>query len=420
MLRTPLRLFILSLAAQYCSAQTAPLTLDECIRLAQNAPSSVSVARQQTIIARYGITAARAGLYPLLTLQNGFGYNTPGGEGFKFVALNAVHEYVNLGAADLNIDTSGRVRAEIARAKADQRLAQASVDISQRDIRRLVTTAYYRLVLARRLVQVSRDALAESQRFQELTQKLFAGGEAAQADVIKASSDTAFQQLSLGNAELEAQLANNELASFWTTDVSTLLNIVEPLDQLTPVPVNAEAGRPFLARPEFAALTAARDGFLADARRAKADLLPQMHLTYQYGIDSNRLNYKDAGQAIIASLVIPVFDWSRTRSLMGQSRIQADQVEINRAVAERAVSREYQDALARVNQFYAQLKLTDEQVRLSNENLRLSRVRYQGGEGLALDVVAAQTQLAQARANQYTSKANYANARADLEVAAGR
>ena len=73
-----------------------------------------------------------------------------------------------------------------------------------------------------------------------------------------------------------------------------------------------------------------------------------------------------------------------------------------------------------MNQFYGQLKLTDEQVLLSNENLRLSRVRYQGGEGLALDVVAAQTQLAQARANQYTAKANYSNARADLEVAAGR
>ena len=420
MLRTPLRLLLLSLAALYCAAQTASLTLDQCIQLAQNAPSSVAVARQQTVIARYGITAAKAGLYPVLLLQNGYGYNSPGGDPFRFVSLNAVREYVNLGVADLNIDTSGRVRAEIARSRADQRLAEAGLAISQRDIRRLVTNAYYRLVLARRIVQVTRDALAESQRFQDLTQKLFAGGEAAQADVIKASSDTFFQQQAVSNAELEAQLANNELASFWTADVSAPLSVVDSLDQLTAVAVNAESGQPFLARPEFAALNASRDGFVADARRAKADLLPQMRLTYEYGIDSYRLNYKDHGQAIIASLTIPVFDWHRARSLMGQSRVQADQVETNRAVAVRAFSREYQDAIARVNQFYGQLKLTDEQVRLSNENLRLSRVRYQGGEGLALDVVAAQTQLAQARANQYTAKANYSNARADLEVAAGR
>ena len=57
---------------------------------------------------------------------------------------------------------------------------------------------------------------------------------------------------------------------------------------------------------------------------------------------------------------------------------------------------------------------------LSEENLRLSRVRYDGGEGPALDVVAAQTQLAQARTNLYTTLARYLESRADLELAAGR
>jgi outer membrane protein len=398
----------------------APLTLEQCIQLAQNAPSTIAIARQQTVIAQYGLTAAKAGLYPAITLQNGYTYTSPYGDSFRFVSLNAPREYINQGQANLAVDTSGRVRAEIARAKADQRLAQSNLAISQRDIRRLVTNAYYRLVLARRIVQVARDALAESQRFQDLTQRLFAGGEAAQADVIKASSDLVFQQQALSNAELEAQLANHDLASFWTADVSTLLDIVDVLDQLAPTGATAEPGRPFLQRPEFGAIDATRDGFLADARRAKADLLPQMNLTYLYGIDSYRLNYKDRGQAIIATLVIPVFDWRRTRSLVGQAKVAADQVTTTRTIAERTFSREYQDALTRVNQFFGQFRLTDEQVRLSTENLRLARVRYQGGEGLALDVVSAQNQLALARANQYTAKANYANAKADLEVAAGR
>ena len=63
---------------------------------------------------------------------------------------------------------------------------------------------------------------------------------------------------------------------------------------------------------------------------------------------------------------------------------------------------------------------TETQVKLSEDNLRLSRVRYEGGEGTALDVVTAQTQLAQARSNYYAARANYLNARADLEVASGR
>ncbi len=59
-------------------------------------------------------------------------------------------------------------------------------------------------------------------------------------------------------------------------------------------------------------------------------------------------------------------------------------------------------------------------MKLSEDNLRLSRVRYEGGEGTALDVVTAQGQLAQARANYFTAKANYLAARVDLEVASGR
>ena len=412
---------ILFLAASLGFAQSPPLTLDQCIQLAQNAPSSVALARQQTVIARYGVTVARSGLFPLLSLQNGYLYNTPGPDGFRFVSLNAPREFVNQGQMDLAVDTNGRIRADIARARADQRLSQANLTISQRDIRRLVTTSFYRLVLARRLVTVTRDALAESLRFQDLTQKLFNGGEAAQADVIKASADASFQQLAVSNAELEAQLSNNELASFWTTDVAARLEVVDTLDTVTPAPVTPETNQPFLNRPEFTAFNAARDGYQADIRRAKSDRLPQMHITYQYGIDTGTpLTYANRGQAVIATLAIPIFDWSRSKSLIAQARIQSDQLQTTVAIAQRSFSREYQDALTRVNQVFAQFTLTNEQVRLSTENLRLSRVRYQGGEGLALDVVSAQTQLAQARANQYTAMANYANARADLEVAAGR
>jgi outer membrane protein TolC len=57
---------------------------------------------------------------------------------------------------------------------------------------------------------------------------------------------------------------------------------------------------------------------------------------------------------------------------------------------------------------------------LSEEDLKLSRIRYEGGEGAALDVVTAQNQLAQARSNYYSAIANYLTARVDLEVASGR
>ena len=69
---------------------------------------------------------------------------------------------------------------------------------------------------------------------------------------------------------------------------------------------------------------------------------------------------------------------------------------------------------------YEQIGMAREQVNTSEENLHLSSVRYEGGEGPSLDVVAAQTQLTQARFNYFTALFNYANAHADLEVAAAQ
>ena len=89
-------------------------------------------------------------------------------------------------------------------------------------------------------------------------------------------------------------------------------------------------------------------------------------------------------------------------------------------MATRSFSKEYQDALSRLKSLVQQVSLTEKQVKLPEENLRLSRVRYEGGEGAALEVVAAQNQLALARTNYYTALAGFWNAKADLEVATGQ
>ena len=73
-----------------------------------------------------------------------------------------------------------------------------------------------------------------------------------------------------------------------------------------------------------------------------------------------------------------------------------------------------------MSRFLEQVGQSREQVRLAEEDYKLSRVRYEGGEGDAVDVVVAQNQLVQARSNYYTTIANYLSAKLDLEVAAGR
>ncbi len=403
------------------SAQPPPLTLDECIARALSAPSSVTLAKQDMEIARLGITAARAGFLPQTQLNNSFIYNSPSGppDSGRFNALNGVREYNHVISSTMEFDTSGRLRAAYARAKADQRISAANVQLTQRDLKRQVTIAYYRLLLARHLVTANGDMLTRAAGFESLTRKLFGGGEVAQADVVKASSQVAFLKQALNAAQLDAGIANQDLASYWTADVSTELNIADTLTQPAP-PENAAPPQTYLKRLEFNLLEAERQGFQADERRFRAERYPQLTFNFQYGIDSNRFSWRDRGSAAFFTFNVPVFDFFRNRSLAQQFHQRADQISTNREISSRNFSRDYQTALARVTLIYEQIGLARQQVETSEENLRLSSVRYEGGEGPSLDVVAAQTQLTQARSNYFTALFNYANARADLEVAAAK
>lgn len=420
--------FLLPWLTVAVSGQTTPLTLDDCVRLALRAPSQVMVGRQEQRIAAYGITIAKSGFLPQMQVGNGFTYNSPprtGSSGLgvnpqSFVALNGMREYQSALGTALEIDTSGRLRAELARARADQRIAAADVAILQRDLKRAVTAAFYRVLLARRLITANRDVLAEAESFAERTRALFKAGEVAQADVVKADAQLAFLAQTLRAAELDAQTANADLASFWTADVSTGLALMDLLESPPPPDSAAPDATAFLRRPEFLRFDAERVGFEADARRERAALLPQLTVNYQFGLDANRLAWDDRGQAAFVAFNIPVFDWLRARSLADQFRVRAEQVETRREITTREFSRDYQNALARTRLLYEQIAIAEAQVKTSRDNVKLSRVRYEGGEGPALEVVAAQSQLAQAQTNYYTALANYAASRAELEVASGK
>lgn len=418
---------LLAATVTCASAQQRPsqaLTLQDCIRLAESVPSPVSVARQERDIAARDVTQARAGFLPESRLVNGFTYNSPllyNREVFSHLPLNGIREYASLLSVNQEFDTSGRLRADMARARVAQEITATGVALTQRDLRRAVTTAYYRALLTRRIVRIIYDALAESRSFENRARLLFQDGEAAQADVVKASAQVALLQPAVNAAELEAKLANQELASFWTRDVADLLSLVDPLEATPPAPEpEAPQTAPFLKRLEFSLFDAERRGFQADVRRARSGLLPQLGVVFQYGIDSTAVRIRDRGYAAFVNLTIPIFDWNRARAAMQQARLRTQQVESTRAISERTFSKEYQGALTRVKQLFEQISLTRQQASLAEEDLRFSRIRYEGGEGSALDVVTAQNQLAEARSNYYTTMANYLNARSDLEVASGR
>jgi len=403
-------------------AQDASLTLSDCVQKALDARNELTIARNDLRVAQQGVVGARAGFLPQVQATGGYTYNspskTPGSQ--QFIALNGVHEYLTQFGASLPLDTSGKLRAELARARSEREAARQSVRLTERDLRKAVTASYYRLVLARRLVEVAKSTLAEAQSFESRTRKLNAGGEAARADRRQGSGRGGVPATDV--AGRGARRRDRQPRSCFVLDRGRDRRSegVRSIRR-SPAPACADGtSDAYLKRLEFSVFDAQRLGLKADIGAARAGMLPQTSLNWQYGIDSTRYSWADRGQAFFATVDVPIFDWLKAWSATKQAHIRLESFDITRDMARRNLSKEYQSALARVRLTWAQIETTRQQVSLSQENYHLSQVKYEGGEGLALDVVAAQSQLAQARGNYFSAIAAYFNARSDLEVASGQ
>ena len=405
--------------------QPQVLTLDDCVRLALEAPSSVHAVDRGQSIAREQQTAARAEMLPQFGVSAGYVYNSPltnGPNPFSFVALNGIREYLATADARWAVDLSGRLRAGLALARAGRDIAVADLEIARRDLRRAVTLAYFDMLLARRLVALEQAGLAEVSEFERRVSARLEQGDASRADLLKASAQRSQFEQRVSRARLNATLANQVLASFWTANVDTELAVEDVLDLPPPGVLEPGPGEAVAAverRPELDRLDAA--GRSADAQRkiAQAGAKPQADVVFQYGFDVNQVQSRQRGYAAYVNLSLPIFDWFRTRSGVRAARFQREQVDFERASAERALTREYFAARSRVSSSQERISMAQSEFNDSRENLRLVRLLYDNGEGSALDVVLSQSQVTEAGGGFYAAVAEYHRAFADYEAAAG-
>ncbi|MEZ5364281.1 MAG: TolC family protein [Bryobacterales bacterium] len=225
-------LMLVCLAAGTLAAQTKELNLEDCVRLALEAPSMVQSAELEESIAGERQTAARAAMLPQFGMSSAYNYNSPttgARNPFSFVALNGVREYLATADTNWSLDLSGRLRAGLALARAGRDLASADLAVARRDLRRAVALAFYDTQLARHILELEEGNLEQAREFERLARAKFSQGEVSRGDLLKASAQTSQFRQRLEQARLDARLANQILASFWTTDVDTEVPLTDAL-----------------------------------------------------------------------------------------------------------------------------------------------------------------------------------------------
>jgi len=406
--------------------QTSPIkvSLQDAIRLAQANTSQFRAAVTNAGIAHEDKVQARAALLPNLSYQSGAivtqANGTPSG---VFIANNAPTEYVTWG--NVHQVLSGAGIADFQRTRALEAVARAKLEIARRGLVATVVQAYYKMIVARDKLQNARAAATEAQRFLKLSQQLEQGGEVAHSDVLKAQLQVNNAEGAVENAARADEAAKLGLAVLVFPNYTENFDVVNDLDQAPVLPefqrVQELAGQ---NNPEVAAAIGAMKASQHEVMSALAGHLPSLTFDYWYGIDSERYavrtgSINNLGYSFAATLNLPVFDWGAVQSKVKQAQLQRDLARVQLNEAQRTAVANLQIFYHEAETARGQMEMLKRSVNLAAESLRLTTLRYQGGEATALEVVDAQNALVLARNNYDDGAARYRVAIAQLQTLTG-
>jgi outer membrane protein TolC len=317
----------------------------------------------------------------------------------------------------------------VRRASAAAAVARARAEIASRGLVVTVVQNYFAALAAQRKADLAQKAADEGDTFLQLTKNLESGGEVAHADVIKAELQAQERRRQLQEARLTLLNARLDLAVLLFPDFSDRFELTDDLHASIPLPtldeVQAQANR---ENPEVRGAIAAVQQAKDNVGVERAAYLPTLGLDYFYGIDASRFATNsifmdqpipNLGSSASATLNIPIWNWGATQSRVKQAQIRQAQSARELSFAQRKLLAEIQSLYNEADTALNELSGLNRSAELAAESLRLTTLRYKGGEATVLEVVDAQTTSAQA-ANSYEDGAvRYRVALANLQTLTG-
>ena len=354
------------------------------------------------------------------------GSNAP--NSVRFIANNAPHEYISQGNVHQILDLASweNYRSVAAQAAA----AKAKAEVASRGLVVTVVQNYFAAAAAEKKLESANRTADAGEKFLQLTQALERGGEVAHSDVIKADLQAQERRRQLQEAKLGLLNARLDLAVLLFPDFNDHFEIGDDLHGNVALPPQPEfEAQAAQSNPEVRAALAAVQAAGHDVNAARAGYLPSISLDYFYGIDAPQYavngplvdgsHISNLGSSYIASLNLPVWNWGATQSRVRSAELQRTQAKRELSFAQRKLLAEMRSLYSEAETALNELAGLQRSAELSEESLRLTTMRYQGGEATVLEVVDAQTTFAQASAAYQDGAVRYRVALANLQTLTG-
>lgn len=302
-------------------------------------------------------------------------------------------------------------------------LADLREELAREQVATVTALAYLEALRAERAVAAAEADVELARALLQLAQDQHNAGVATGVDVTRAETRLAEEQLLLAQAQTAAEQARLNLkriigvpleASLVLTD--QLRFVREPLPSLDEALTEAAQNRREIRLAEQQVRISA-----LERQAASAEQLPSLEFVGDYG--TSGITPTDTAlptRRVAIQLNIPIFNGGLTRGRIAVAASRQRQAELELSNIRHQVEEDVRLAFANLRTAEAQVRAADENVRLAERELEMARDRFRAGVGDNLEVVNAQTALANARQAQVTALAVYNAARLNLASALGR
>jgi outer membrane protein len=419
-------------AARVTPARPAALSFAQAIQLAIENNLATLLARERRNEAR-GVK--QQSLAPLLPNVSGVAYQasltenlaalgfTPGiVPGFKSTFVGPFRNFdARVLLAQTIFDLSAIRNYQAGRAGV--RVAELQEALAREQVASGTGLIYLEALRADASVAAAQANVDLAQALLKLAQDQRNAGVATGVDVTRAQTRLAEQQVGLAQAQTASEQARLNLQRVVGLPLGSSLTLTDRLqftDEPLPAVENAvaQAGQ---NRPEVKVAEEQNKVSRLERKAVSAEYLPSVEIVGDYGVSGVTPNHEDLPTRRIAVQVnVPIFNGGLTRGRLTAAASRQRQTELELANIRGQVEEDVRLALVTLRTAVAQVHAADESVTLAQRELEMARDRFRAGVGDNLEVVTAQTSLANAREARVTALAQHNSARLNLAAALGR
>ena len=307
--------------------------------------------------------------------------------------------------------------------RAGVRVTQMEEQLAREQVATGAALTYLESMRADRSVSAAEADVTLAQALLKLAQDQRDAGIATGVDVIRAETRLAQEEVRLSRAQTDAEEARLRLqriiglplgSAFTLTD--PLRFSTEPLPSIETAVATAEDNRPEV-RVAKAEVTV--DDY--EKRAARDEQLPWLEFLGDYGVSGiTPVTSALPTRRYAIQLNVPIFNGGLTRGRVQVASSREKQAELQLASVRGQVEEDVRLAYSGLRTTAETVRAADLAVTLAERELEMARDRFRAGVGDNIELVTAQTALANARSDQITALALYNGARLNLAAALGR